>query len=78
LQELTGFSLGLMGLLNDCELFFGTRDLYQLLNINKDASESDIKKAYRKLSLRVHPDRVSSDQKDNSTAKFKVSTQNNL
>ena len=32
-------------------------DPYQLLGIAKDATESDIKKAYRKLALDCHPDR---------------------
>jgi DnaJ homolog subfamily C member 17 len=31
---------------------------YQLLDISLDASDADIKSAYRKLSLKVHPDRV--------------------
>ena len=32
-------------------------DLYNILSINKGASEEDIKKAYRKASLKHHPDR---------------------
>ena len=61
-----------MGLLNDCELLFGTKDLYQLLKIKKNALDSDIRKAYRKLSLKVHPDRASTENKEQSTAKFQV------
>ncbi|CAN0452483.1 unnamed protein product, partial [Hapterophycus canaliculatus] len=30
-----------------------TTELYQILDIKKDASENDIKKAYRKLALKV-------------------------
>lgn len=32
-------------------------DLYKLLNVPRDASEADIKKAYRKLAMELHPDR---------------------
>ena len=32
-------------------------DYYKELEIERDASESDIKKAYRRLSLEWHPDR---------------------
>jgi DnaJ family protein B protein 12 len=31
---------------------------YRVLGISTNATESDIKKAYRKLSLKVHPDKV--------------------
>jgi DnaJ-domain-containing protein 1 len=31
---------------------------YRVLGISSNATESDIKKAYRKLSLKVHPDKV--------------------
>ena len=44
------------------------RDYYTTLGVNRDASEEDIKKAYRKLAHKYHPD-VSADP--NSEAKFK-------
>jgi hypothetical protein len=33
-------------------------DPFEILNVPRDASDRDIKKAYRKLSLVYHPDKV--------------------
>ncbi|XP_068157086.1 J domain-containing protein CG6693 [Drosophila tropicalis] len=61
-----------MSTLELCEKYFETRDVYKLMNLKKDAKEKEIKKAYHKLSLLVHPDRVPEEQKAESTEKFKV------
>ena len=44
-------------------------DLYEILGITKTATQEEIKKAYRKLSLELHPDR--NNGSDESTEKFK-------
>ncbi len=45
-------------------------DYYQVLGINRDASEDEVKKAYRKLALKHHPDRNAGNKE--AEEKFKA------
>lgn len=46
------------------------KDYYQVLGVDKDASKQEIKKAFRQLALRYHPDRNPDDPKK-AEEKFK-------
>lgn len=50
------------------------KDWYSVLGVSSQASDDEIKKAYRKLILMYHPDRVATQdekQKEEATKKFR-------
>ena len=48
-----------------------TRDYYKILGLSKGSSVEEIKKAYRQMVMKHHPDRVPQDQKKEAEEKFK-------
>jgi len=51
------------------------KDYYKTLGVEKDATQEEIKKAYRRLAMKYHPDRNPGDK--SSEDKFKVITEAN-
>ncbi len=51
------------------------KDYYEILGVNKNSSEEEIKKAYRKMALKYHPDRAPEDKKNEYETRFKEISQ---
>ena len=53
----------------------GDVDLYEILGVTKEVSGSEIKKAFHKLALKSHPDKVPEEQRAEAERKFKAAGQ---
>src|SRR5471032_379550 len=60
---------GFAGRPQECGRLMAKRDYYEVLGVERGTSEADLKKAYRKLAMKHHPDRNPDDKA--SEDKFK-------
>ncbi|GFR97537.1 DnaJ homolog subfamily C member 9 [Elysia marginata] len=62
-------------ILQRCKEVFHTDNLYEVIGVEKDATQKELKKGYHRKSLAFHPDRVSSEDKEVATRKFQLLSQ---
>lgn len=62
-----------MSFLDCVQECFGSRELYAVLGVERSAGQAELKRAYYRLSLKVHPDRVEEEDVSEATKKFQVS-----
>lgn len=63
-------------LLKQVKQLFNAKNFYDLLEIDKNSSQNDIKKAYLQRSLQIHPDKTHEpDEKEIQKRRFQILTQ---
>lgn len=61
-----------MSLIEEVKQLFGTTNLYEALGVSQTVNNNELRRAYHKLSLKVHPDRVEDSEKVQATKKFQA------
>ena len=60
---------------DECKSIINSHDYYQILDLSKDCSSDDIKKAYKKKAMRFHPDKNSSKHAEEAFKKISTAYQ---
>ncbi|XP_055937664.1 dnaJ homolog subfamily C member 9-like [Argiope bruennichi] len=61
-----------MSLIEDCERYFLSKSLYDVLSVENTATAEQLKQAYKKMSLLVHPDKAVEHNREECTRKFQI------
>ena len=59
------------GIDNRLHIMSTTRDYYDILGVPKGAGVDEVKKAYRQMAMKYHPDRVPAEEKKKAEERFK-------
>ena len=59
----------------ECKRIIEKKDYYDILGVEKTADETQIKKAYRKLAIKFHPDKNKAKSAEEAFKKSKSSIQ---
>lgn len=59
----------------ECEKIINSHDYYQILGITKETSNDDIKKAYKKMAIKFHPDKNHSSKAEEAFKKIATAYQ---
>ena len=71
-------SIGLLSaieilLISRIRILANKKDYYKVLGLEKDASPADVKKAYRKSALKLHPDKNTAPRADEAFKSMSIS-----
>ena len=73
-KELDGNTAGIDGMIKDAKVALKKSkrvDYYKLLEVDQNAGDSELKKAYRRAAFKYHPDKASTENREENEKTFK-------